>query len=42
MKVPACEVIAHITTGSDIVKAFQDENYYRRLLEAMVWSKGRD
>jgi hypothetical protein len=26
-----------ITTGLDIVKGFQDEDYCRRLLEATVW-----
>lgn len=34
-------VLAEITTVSDIVAAFQDEERCRRLLEAMVWPRGR-
>ena len=36
-----CEVLLGIKTVTDMVAAFQDENRCRRLLEAMVWPKGR-
>ena len=35
------EVLARITTVSDMVRAFHDEAHCRRLLEAMVWPNGR-
>lgn len=35
------EVLAGITTVGDMVAAFQDEDRCRRLLEAMVWPRGR-
>ena len=35
------EVLLEITTVSDMVVAFQDEDRCRRLLEAMVWPRGR-
>jgi transposase-like protein len=34
-------VLAEITTVDDMVVAFQDEDRCRRLLEAMVWPRGR-
>ena len=37
----ALEVLAGITTVSDMVAAFQDEERCRRLLEAMIWPRGR-
>lgn len=36
------EVLAGITTVGEMVAAFQDEDRCRRLLEAMVWAKGRN
>ena len=35
------EVLSGIATVSDMVVAFQDEDRCRRLLEAMVWPRGR-
>src|SRR5689334_5414868 len=35
------ELLAGITTVSEMVAAFQDEERCRRLLEAMVWPRGR-
>ncbi len=35
------KVLARITTVPDMVRAFQNESYCRRLLEAMVWPNGR-
>ncbi len=35
------EMLARITTVPDVVKAFQDEDHCRRVLEAMVWPNGR-
>jgi transposase-like protein len=35
------DVLAGITTVSDMVAAFEDENGCRRLLEALVWPRGR-
>jgi hypothetical protein len=35
------EALSGITTVQDMVRAFQDEDRCRRLLEAMVWPKGR-
>src|SRR5882757_8147877 len=36
------EVLVGITTIDDMVTAFRDEERCRRLLEAMVWAKGRN
>jgi hypothetical protein len=36
------EVLVGITTVSDMVKAFQDEDHCRRLLEAMVCPTGSE
>jgi len=35
------ETLAGITTVGDMIEAFQDEDRCRRLLEAMVWPRGR-
>jgi transposase-like zinc ribbon protein len=35
------EVLAGIATVEDMIAAFQDEDHCRRLLEAMVWPRGR-
>ena len=35
------EILAEITTVSDMVAAFRDEERCRRLLEAMIWPRGR-
>ena len=35
------EALASITTVPDMVRAFQDEDHCRRLLEAMMWPIGR-
>jgi transposase-like protein len=35
------EVLARITTVSDMVRAFRDEDHCRHMLEAMVWPNGR-
>jgi len=35
------EILAGITTVSDMVAAFHDEERCRRLLEAMIWPRGR-
>src|SRR3712207_5611059 len=35
------EALSGITTVQDMVRAFQDEDRCRRLLEAMVWPNGR-
>ena len=35
------EVLASIATVGDMVAAFQDEERCRRLLEAMIWPRGR-
>ncbi len=35
------EVLSGITTVDDMIAAFQDEDRCRRLLEAMVWPRGR-
>lgn len=35
------EVLARITTVPDMVRAFQNEDHCRRLLEALVWPNGR-
>ena len=35
------EVLTGITTVGDIVAAFEDEDRCRRLLEAMIWPRGR-
>ena len=37
----AREILARITTVSEMVVAFQSEERCRRLLEAMVWPRGR-
>jgi hypothetical protein len=35
------EILAGITTVGDMIAAFDDEDRCRRLLEAMVWPRGR-
>jgi hypothetical protein len=35
------EMLARITTVPDMVKAFQDEDQCRSLLESMIWPNGR-
>jgi hypothetical protein len=35
------EIPAGIATVGDMIEAFQDEDRCRRLLEAMVWPRGR-
>jgi hypothetical protein len=35
------EILAEITTVSDMIAAFRDEERCRRLLEAMIWPRGR-
>src|SRR5579863_8936974 len=35
------EMLAEITTVSDMVAAFRDEERCRRLMEAMIWPRGR-
>jgi Transposase zinc-ribbon domain len=37
----ARDILAGITTVRDMVEAFQDEDRCRRLLEAMIWPRGR-
>lgn len=37
----AREILARVTTVSEMVVAFQNEERCRRLLEAMVWPRGR-
>jgi hypothetical protein len=34
-------ILSRITTVSDMTQAFSDEDQCRRLLEAMVWPRGR-
>jgi transposase-like protein len=41
MEVSVCEALSGITTMRDMVKAFQNEDHCRRLVEAMVWPTGR-
>jgi transposase-like protein len=41
MQLSVGEMLSKITTVPDMVRAFQDEDHCRRLLEAMVWPKGR-
>jgi hypothetical protein len=36
-----CEMLAEIATVSDMVAAFRDEERCRRLVEAMIWPRGR-
>jgi hypothetical protein len=36
-----CEMLAEITAVSDMVAAFRDEERCRRLVEAMIWPRGR-
>jgi len=35
------EILGAITTVSDMVTTFQDEERCRRFLEAMIWPRGR-
>jgi len=35
------EILAGINTVGDMVAAFRDEERCRRLLEAMIWPRGR-
>jgi hypothetical protein len=41
MQLSLGEILSRVTTVPDMVRAFQDEDYCRSLLEAMVWPKGR-
>lgn len=41
MQLSVGEILSRVTTVQDMVKAFQDEDRCRRLLEAMVWPNGR-
>jgi transposase-like protein len=41
MQLSVGEILRRITTVSDMIRTFQDEDHCRRLLEAMVWPKGR-
>jgi hypothetical protein len=41
MAIGAREVLSGIQTVADMVAAFQDEGRCRRLLEAMIWPRGR-
>ena len=41
MQLPVGEILSRVTTVPDMVRAFQDEDHCRYLLEAMVWLKGR-
>lgn len=41
MEVSVREALLGITTVRGMVKVFQSEDHCRRLLEAMVWPKGR-
>ena len=41
MELSVREALSGITTVQDMVRAFQDEDRCRRLLEAMVWPNGR-
>jgi hypothetical protein len=41
MKLSVGEILSRVTTVSDMIRAFQDEDHCRRLLEAMVWRNGR-
>ena len=40
MQLSVGEILSRITTVPDMVRAFQDEDHCRHLLEAMVWPKG--
>ena len=37
----AREILAEITTVNEMVTAFEDDDRCRRLLEAMIWPRGR-
>jgi hypothetical protein len=41
MQLSVGELLARITTVSDLVGAFQDEDHCPHLLEALVWPSGR-
>jgi transposase-like protein len=41
MQLSVGEILSRVTTVSDMIQAFQDEDHCRRLLEAMVWPNGR-
>lgn len=41
MQLSVGEILSRVTTVSDMIRAFQDEDHCRRLLEEMVWSNGR-
>jgi transposase-like protein len=41
MQLSVGEILSRVTTVSDMIRAFQEENHCRRLLEAMVWPHGR-
>jgi hypothetical protein len=41
MQLSVGEILNRVTTVSDMIRAFQNEDHCRRLLEAMVWANGR-
>ncbi len=41
MQLSVGEILSRVTTVSDMIRAFQDEDHRRHLLEAMVWPNGR-
>jgi hypothetical protein len=41
MQLSVGEILSRVTTVSDMIRTFQDEDHCRRLLEAMVWPNGR-
>ncbi len=41
MQLSVGEILSRVTTVSDMIRAFQDEDHCRRVLEALVWPNGR-
>ena len=41
MQLSVGEILSRVTTVSDMIQVFKDEDHCRRLLEAMVWPNGR-
>jgi hypothetical protein len=41
MQLSVGEILSRVTTVSNMIRAFRDEEHCRRLLEAMVWPSGR-
>jgi hypothetical protein len=41
MQLSVGEILRRITTVSDMIRAFQDEDHCCHLLGALVWPKGR-